>query len=121
MFIREAQDWEIFLISNRQDWEIESLVHFFDDLYAVQVTLTRGDKLVWRPSRETGFQVKSFDRVLQSRIVSSTPFPFECIWKTRTPPRVTFFIWTTALGKILIASNLQKSAVHYRLVLHLQG
>ena len=55
MFIREAQDWEIFLISNRQDWEIESLAHFFDDLYAVQVTLIGGDKLVWLPSRETGF------------------------------------------------------------------
>jgi hypothetical protein len=103
--------WKPVFIREAQDWEIELLARFFDDLYAVQVTLTGGDKLVWLPSPETGFQVKSFYRVLQSRIVSSTPFPFKCIWKTRTSPRVTFFIWTAALGNILTASNLQRRAI----------
>jgi hypothetical protein len=38
-------------------------------------------------------------------------FPWKAIWKPRVPPRVTFFIWTVALGKILTADNLRRQNI----------
>ena len=38
-------------------------------------------------------------------------FPWKCIWKSKVPPRVNFFIWTAALGKILTADNLRRRHV----------
>lgn len=38
-------------------------------------------------------------------------FPWTSIWKTQGPHRVAFFIWTVALGKILIKDNLRRQGV----------
>ena len=36
------------------------------------------------------------------------PFPWKMVWQSKVPPRVAFFSWTAALGKILIIDNLRK-------------
>ena len=41
--------------------------------------------------------------------LSSTPdtlFPWKPVWHSKIPPRVAFFSWTVALGKILTLENL---------------
>ena len=35
-------------------------------------------------------------------------FPWKMVWQSKVPPRVAFFSWTVALGKILTIDNLQK-------------
>ena len=37
-----------------------------------------------------------------------TPFPWKMVWQSKVPPRVAFFSWTMALGKILTIDNLRK-------------
>ena len=37
--------------------------------------------------------------------------PWKIIWKSRVPPRVAFFVWTAALGRILTIDNLQRRHV----------
>ena len=52
------------------------------------------------------------------RVLLGTPhvsFPWKIIWKSRVPPRVAFFEWTAALGRILTIDNLQRRHV---MVLH---
>ena len=34
-------------------------------------------------------------------ITSEHSFLWEIMWRSKAPPRVVFFVWTTALGKIL--------------------
>ena len=41
-------------------------------------------------------------------MVSFEPFPWKGIWKAKVPPRVAFFSWTAALGKLLTIDNLRK-------------
>jgi hypothetical protein len=55
------------------------------------------------------FQVRSYYHVLSPS--DGVLFPWKCIWKPKVPPRVTFFIWTVTLGKILTADNLRRRNV----------
>ena len=35
-------------------------------------------------------------------------FPWKSSWKPKVPSRVSFFIWTASVGRILTAENLRK-------------
>jgi hypothetical protein len=50
--------------------------------------------------------VKSFYNILISKDCSL--FPWKSIWRTKALSRVAFFVWSTALGKILTLNNLRK-------------
>ena len=40
-----------------------------------------------------------------------TSFPWKFVWRSKIPPGVAFFSWTTALGKILTLENLWHKGV----------
>ncbi len=67
------------------------------------------DPIYWKPSRSKVFQVRSFYNALSPK--DGVRFPWKCIWQPQVPPRVTFFIWTVALGKILTADNLRRQNI----------
>ena len=71
--------------------EIEIQNHVFSDLYSVKITPLVSDHLVWLPSPNKGFQVRSFYYALLLRTRRSTTFPWKGIWKVGLPPRVAFF------------------------------
>ena len=57
---------------------------------------------------------KSFKVSKYYLCLSSTPdtlFPWEPVWRSKIPPRIAFFSWTYALGKILTLENLQYKGV----------
>uniref|UniRef100_A0A2N9E7V6 Reverse transcriptase domain-containing protein n=1 Tax=Fagus sylvatica TaxID=28930 RepID=A0A2N9E7V6_FAGSY len=101
-----AVHWEVTFTRLAQDWELESISSFFDLLYSANIISSEKDKMCWKPARSKGFQVKSF----YTQLTSSGPgcFPWKSIWKAKVPPRVAFFVWTAALGKILTADNLRR-------------
>ena len=96
--------WELDFIRLTQDWEMESMSSFLDLIYSVSMKGQGSDQVCWRPSRSKTFQVRSFYYVLAPK--NGMRFPWKCIWKPRVPPRVSFFMWTVALRKILTADNL---------------
>uniref|UniRef100_A0A2N9H4S1 Reverse transcriptase zinc-binding domain-containing protein n=1 Tax=Fagus sylvatica TaxID=28930 RepID=A0A2N9H4S1_FAGSY len=52
------------------------------------------------------------DNVLAaSVVVNSTVMNAKCIWKTKAPPQVAFFVWAAALGRILTTDNLRRRRV----------
>jgi hypothetical protein len=60
--------------------------------------------LWWIPSSKGAFEVRSYYQVLSSH--GPISFPWKGIWRTKAPPRVAFFAWTAARGKILTIDNL---------------
>jgi hypothetical protein len=48
--------------------------------------------------------VKSFYKTLGSQVVVS--FPLKSIWCVKTPSWMSFFVWSVALGKVLMHGNL---------------
>ena len=85
-------------------WEMESVSKFLDLLYSAPSMGQGEEKICWKQAGSKVFQVRSFYSVLSMK--DSVQFPWKCIWKSRVPPRVVFFVWTVALGKILTADNL---------------
>uniref|UniRef100_A0A2N9F8V6 Reverse transcriptase zinc-binding domain-containing protein n=1 Tax=Fagus sylvatica TaxID=28930 RepID=A0A2N9F8V6_FAGSY len=75
-----------------------------------EVTFSSGeDKVCWKPSQSKYFQVKSYYKSLTTN--GKDCFPWKSIWKAKVPPRVAFFSWTAALGRILTAENLRRMRV----------
>ena len=54
--------------------------------------------------RNKYFKVSEFYVYLSS--IPITSFPWKFVWHSKIPPRVAFFSWTAALGKILTLKNL---------------
>jgi hypothetical protein len=59
--------WNVLLMRQIQDWEIEMVLSFFDRIYFTYVRHGEGDKLVWNPSKKGFFEVSSYYEVLIRR------------------------------------------------------
>jgi hypothetical protein len=101
-----VSQWNIQFLRLIHDWEVEVLASFYHCLYSCKLREDGGDKLWWVPSRKGGFEVKSFYRALSGH--GSISFPWKSIWRSKAPPRVAFFAWTAARGKILTLDNLSR-------------
>jgi hypothetical protein len=98
--------WNPSFIRTAHDWELESLDSFLTLLYAVKPLPQEVDSMVWIPSSRHIFVMKSYYSILQSGEHSS--FPSKSIWKVKAPPRIAFFLWVVALGRILMVDNLKR-------------
>ena len=64
------------------------------------------DVLRWTLCKDGVFTSRSFYYALSNRV--GVNFPWKSIWKVKAPPRVAFFIWTAAWGRILTCDNLMR-------------
>uniref|UniRef100_A0A2N9EUU7 Reverse transcriptase domain-containing protein n=1 Tax=Fagus sylvatica TaxID=28930 RepID=A0A2N9EUU7_FAGSY len=99
--------WDIAFIRSVQDWELEMIDSFMTLLYSSRIRQGVADSLCWTPSSRGLFEVRSFYSTLIHPF-SQDSFPWKGVWKAKVPPRVAFFVWTSALGKILTTDNPQK-------------
>jgi hypothetical protein len=102
--------WDIAFNRSVQDWEMEMIDSFMTLLYSSRIRQGVADSLCWTPSSRGLFEVRSFYSVLMHPS-SQDYFPWKGVWKAKVPPRVAFFVWTSALGKILTTDNLRKRRV----------
>uniref|UniRef100_A0A2N9HXJ9 Reverse transcriptase domain-containing protein n=1 Tax=Fagus sylvatica TaxID=28930 RepID=A0A2N9HXJ9_FAGSY len=102
--------WDIEFTRSVQDWELEMVDSFMSLLYSQIIRPGVVDSLCWTPSCRGLFEVRSFYTTLISPNPPGT-FPWKSVWKAKVPLRVAFFVWTTALGKILTTENLRKRRV----------
>ena len=79
-------------------------------IYSQVISLRVSDTLCWNPSRRGIFEVRSYYFVLIQPHPEEN-FPWKYVWRAKVPPRVAFFTWTAALGKILTTENLRKRRV----------
>jgi hypothetical protein len=98
--------WNVVFTRYAQDWEVELVLSFYDQLYSTRFQNGKVDRLVWNLSKRRSFEVKTFYRALACQ--DAVSFPSKSIWRVKAPKMVSFFVWTTALGKILIHDNLRR-------------
>jgi hypothetical protein len=82
------------------------VLSFYERLYSHRIRLGAVDRLVWSLSKRGHFEMKSFYKALASQEVSSFPWKSICLVKALS--RVSFFVWTAALEKILTHDNLHR-------------
>jgi hypothetical protein len=99
------RQWNISFLRSLNDWEVDELASLYSLLYSYNLG-DGADKIWWIPNRRGKFEVRSFYTILTSSV--NIHFPWKSIWRTKAPPRVAFFVWSAALGKILTLDNLRK-------------
>jgi hypothetical protein len=97
--------WNVCFTRSLNDWEVDELASLYSLLYSCNSD-GGGDKICWVHNKKGKFEVRSFYNEIISK--ASRPFPWKSIWRTKAPPRVAFFVWSAALGKILTLDNLRK-------------
>ena len=79
------------------------MTQFLDDLYAAQVGSSGGDEMVWLPSTNKGFQIKSNYTVINTRAAHILNFPWKCVWSGISAPSIRICLgsntWKISNGK----------------------
>ena len=104
--------WDLNFVRAIQDWELESLMTFMDTIYDLGIRVTGENKMFRKPDKKKGFKVGTYYHLLDAAaFTKEQPFPWKITWRSKALPRVTFFGWTAALGKILIIDHLRKTKI----------
>ena len=98
--------WDLQFRRLVNDQESQSLDSCMGLIYSTKVRGVGSDKFSWKPASSRGFVVSGYYHSLSPSTVTS--FPWKLMWQSKVPPRVAFFSWTAALGKILTIDNLRK-------------
>jgi len=56
--------WNVLFTRNAQDWELEMVMSFFEQLYSTRVRHGEVDRAVWILSKRRNFEVKTFYKTL---------------------------------------------------------
>jgi hypothetical protein len=97
-------EWNVTFTRSFNDWEVEMVVEFFHVLSSVAVPNLVPDGLKWNCNKDGVFDSRSFYVALNNR--PGLLLTWKSVWKVKAPPRVVFFIWSAAWGKILTCDNL---------------
>jgi hypothetical protein len=85
------------------------VMSFFEQLYSIRVRHGEVDRVVCNLSKRKNFEVKTFYKALVCH--ETVSFPWKGIWRVKALKRVSFFVWTVALGKILTHDNLRRRGI----------
>jgi hypothetical protein len=77
-----------------------------DLIYSGPVSQGGDYAMCWTPSSRKVLEVKSFYNLLL--LIHEKVFPWKSVWKPTVPSKVSFFLWTAALGRVLTTDNLWK-------------
>lgn len=106
--IGEDRVWNVQLNRNLNDWEIKD----YQQLMRIVSQANMGntpDCKKWTLGKDGIFAVKSYYRQLTLEMgVPVLDFPFKQVWKTKAPPRMTFFTWKACKGSILTINMLMR-------------
>ena len=102
-FNNGVKHWDLHFSRSVQDWELDSLDWFMDLIYSSSVIVRGDDMMCWKLNKSRGLEVGGSN---------SIHFPWKIIWRPKIPPRVAFFSWSAALGRILTTDNLWKRGIN---------
>lgn len=72
------REWIISLCRDFNDWELESVVSFFNLIHSNAPTKEDSDWLTWRLNRQGIYDTRSYYHALQAH--TGEPFPWKSIW-----------------------------------------
>ena len=97
------RSWNLQFRQAFHEREVERACSLLKHLYSNMPRGERDDMLTWKLNHFGVFDVCSYYNLLaDSDGSSSNPFPWKCIWSTKVPKRVSFFLWIAARGSIFL-------------------
>ena len=101
-----SRSWNIQFHRAPDDWEVDRIDAFYEHIYSKMPRGVGVDSFFWKLSPNGVFDVRSFYNSLSAP--STISFPWKCIWSSKVPRRVSFFLWTAARDSTLTIDNLVK-------------
>ena len=99
----ERRFWSPRFSRRFHDWELEEVQAFFGRLSAHHLSLETNDVMVWLPTKDDTFSVKSFYSSLANRRLES--FPYGILWNCWVP---TIFACEATRARILTLDQLKR-------------
>ena len=96
--------WDVRFFRGVHARDLEAMSDFLEAVYGSPLRELGEDKMCWIPSKDNGFLVSDYYRILVGTTFYG--FSWKNIWKQKIPSRVAFLVWTAALGKWLTIDNL---------------
>jgi hypothetical protein len=59
--------WNVLFTRYAQDWEVEMVMSFYEQLYSIRIRYGEIDRVVWNLSKRRSFEVKTFYKALVCR------------------------------------------------------
>ncbi|XP_034223761.1 THO complex subunit 1 isoform X2 [Prunus dulcis] len=100
-------NWDFDFRRNLSEAEIAEVVILLDILGKVRLYGSRSDRRSWEIEERGSFSCKSFRSFLLCTTRDVFP-PFISIWKAKTPPKIQFFVWLAANGRINTCDCIQR-------------
>ncbi len=102
----DSVEWNVTFIRDFNDWEVEEVISFMSLIYS-NTPKGVGEDVGWWGLKSNGrFDIQPLYNGLRGSPRSA--FPWRCIWRSKAPQRVCFFVWTAAWNKILTCDNLMR-------------
>ena len=100
--------WDVSFFRGVHAWELEAMSGFIETIYGSSIRGFGEDKMCWIPSKDKGFMVNDYYRILVGPTIYG--FPWKSIWKQKIPSRVAFFVWTGATCARVMVNRLTISS-----------
>ena len=98
--------WSLRFTRQLHDWELEEVQAFLGRLLVHPLFVETDDVMVWLPTKDGAFSVKSFYSSLVNRRVE--PFPYGIVWNSWVPSRISFFCLGSNLDQDFDFGSTQK-------------
>ena len=92
-----VSSWDVRFFWGVHARDLEAMSDFMETIYGSPIKGLGENKMCWIPSKDKGFMVSDYYRILVGTTFYG--FPWKSIWKQKIPSRVAFFVWIAALGK----------------------
>ena len=98
--------WNVSFVQNFNDWELDVVAAFLDQLYSHAPANSDNDGLWWRLKKNGLFDTRSFYTAIRDSPVVVLPLE-ECL-ALQSSSQGIFFVWSAAWGRILTCDNLMR-------------
>ena len=97
--------WSPTFLRPLNNWEIEEVERFLQTLCDQNFNPSGEDMLFLKGIKEKGFSVKIMYKGLDPSLAFE--FPSRSVWNPIVPPKIGFFAWEVAWGKVLTLDQLK--------------
>ncbi|KAI5334762.1 hypothetical protein L3X38_024895 [Prunus dulcis] len=101
-------NWDFGFRRNLTEAEIAEVVLHMDVLRVICLNYTKAGKRIWELEDHGLFSCKSFRAFISANSNTDVFPPFASVWKAKTPPKVKFFMWLIAIGKVNTCDRIQR-------------
>ena len=109
--IEERRSWDVHFSRRPNDWKMGSVDDFLRILGSNLPPTENGDRMRWKLTKNEDFD----NRLFYNKLRSPLPiiFPWKGVWKVKASRRVSFFVWTAVLDRILTGDNLRSRRLDF--------